>query len=78
MGFPALPSATAELVVINLIAQHDPQPNPQLATGCYGRFPQSFLCQFAGIEPLQLGIVPHGMSRRFAPPKAQHRIALLG
>ena len=41
MGFPALPSATAELVVLNLIPQHDPQADPELAAGCYGRFSQS-------------------------------------
>jgi hypothetical protein len=36
------------------------------------------LCQLAGVEPLQLGIVTYCVSRRFAPQKAQHRIALLG
>jgi hypothetical protein len=53
MGFPALPSATGELVIINLIAQHDPQPDPQLATGCDGRFSKTLLCQLQGVEPCQ-------------------------
>jgi hypothetical protein len=28
MGFPALPSATAELAIIDFVAQHDPEPEP--------------------------------------------------
>ncbi len=35
MGFPTLPqlSAATELFVINLVAHHDPQPDPQFACG---------------------------------------------
>ena len=32
-------SATTELLVIDLIAQHDPQPDPQLAGRSHARFP---------------------------------------
>jgi hypothetical protein len=76
MGFPALPSATAELVVLHLIAQHDPQPNPQLATGRHFRFPQSFLRQLAAVKALRLHILPQRMTGGFASKKAQHGVAL--
>jgi len=58
MGFPLLPqrSAAAELCIINLIAQHDPQPNPHFARHCDPGFSHSFLYQLATIEALQLPI----------------------
>ena len=71
-------STTTELLVIDLIAQHDPQPNAQLAGCCHACFPQAFLHQFAAIESLQLGIAAHRMSAGFIPKKAQQRTALLG
>jgi|BogFormECP03_OM2_1039629.scaffolds.fasta_scaffold09312_2 hypothetical protein len=36
-------STTTELVVINLIPQHDSQPNPQFSRGGHSRFPQTLL-----------------------------------
>ena len=36
-------STTTELVIINPISQHDPQPNPQFSCGGDSRFPQTFL-----------------------------------
>jgi hypothetical protein len=49
--FLPLQSAATEFLVINLVAQHDPQSNPEF-TGSGGfRFPQSFLHQFAPVEP---------------------------
>jgi hypothetical protein len=36
-------STTTELVVINLISQHDPQPNPKFSRGGNAGFPQTFL-----------------------------------
>ncbi len=78
LGFPALPSTTAELVVINLITQHDPQPDPQLPAGGNVRFPQSLLCQLARVEALQFWVAPHRVPGRFAPQIPQHGIALLG
>src|SRR5215471_2268506 len=43
---------TTELVVINLIPQHDPQANPELACHRHARFSQPLLHQFAAIESL--------------------------
>src|SRR6516165_11092457 len=45
-------SATTELLVIDLVPQHDPQANAQLARHRHARFPQSLLHEFAAIEPL--------------------------
>ena len=45
-------STTTELFVINLVAQHDPESNPEFASGGGLRFPQSFLDQLAPVEPL--------------------------
>jgi hypothetical protein len=42
-AFLLLLSATTELVVLNLIPQHDPQPDPQLASHGHARLPQTFL-----------------------------------
>lgn len=50
LGFPALPSTTAELFVLDLFAQHDPQPHSQLACGGYQRDPEALLRQLAAIE----------------------------
>ena len=36
-------STTTELVIINLIPQHDPQPNPQFSRGGDSGFPQTLL-----------------------------------
>jgi hypothetical protein len=36
-------STTTELFVVDLIAQHDPQTNAQLARHCHARFPQPLL-----------------------------------
>jgi hypothetical protein len=38
-------SATTELLVINLVTQQYPEPDPQLSCGCHIRFPQTFLHQ---------------------------------
>ena len=74
MGFPLLPqqlSAAAELLVINLIAQHDPQPNSQFASRGDPGFSHSFLHQLATIEAFQLRIVLYRMERCFRPQIAQ-------
>ena len=36
-------STTTELLVINLIPQYDPQPNPEFSRGGNSGFPQTFL-----------------------------------
>jgi hypothetical protein len=45
-------STTTELVVINLVPQHNPQPDPQFASYGDPSFSQSFLDQFAAVEAL--------------------------
>ncbi len=42
-AFLLLLSTTTELVVLNLIPQHDPQPDPELASYGHARLPQTFL-----------------------------------
>src|SRR5258708_9688082 len=37
-------ATTAELRVVNLIAQHDPETNPQLSRRCDARLRESLLC----------------------------------
>jgi hypothetical protein len=49
-------STTTELVVINLVPQHDPQPNPEFASGGHSRLPHTLLDQFATVEVLQLRV----------------------
>src|SRR5262245_18523932 len=71
-----LVSATTELFVVNLIPQHDPQSDPQLAGYRHARSPQTFLNQFAAIETLQLRIFAYRMSTGFTPKKPQQRTAL--
>ena len=71
-------SATTEFLVIDLIAQHDPQTNAQLAGCRHAGFPQPLLHQFAAIESLQLGIAAYRMSAGLIPKKAQERTALFG
>jgi hypothetical protein len=63
-------------VVLNLIPQHDPQPDPEFASHCHSRLPQAFLDQFAAVETLQLRIPAYLVYRRLTPEKPQQRIAL--
>src|SRR5262249_36622399 len=62
-------SATTELWIINLIPQHDPQPDPQLAGQRHPRLPHTFVKQFAAVETLQLGIVACRMCTGLTPEK---------
>src|SRR5258707_2290724 len=72
-AFLLLLSTTTELVVLNLIPQHDPQPDPQLACHGHARFPQTLLHQFAAVESLQLRILAGGVRSRLTPEKPQPR-----
>src|SRR5205807_5774259 len=72
---PHLAAAT-ELLVVNLVAQHDPQPDPQLASCSHSRFAQSLLCQLAPVEALQLWISAHRVYGCFAPEKPQEWVTL--
>jgi len=67
---------TTELFIINLVPQHDPQSDPELARHRDTRFPQPFLNQLATIETFQLGITAYRVSTRLIPQKAQQRTAL--
>src|SRR5262245_16875623 len=67
---------TAELRVVDLIAQHDPETNPEFPRGRDARLREPFLGNLPTIEALQLGIPSYGMRRRFAPEKSEERVAL--
>jgi hypothetical protein len=45
MGSPLLSSATAELFVVDVVAQHDPQPDAELASGRHFGFAKTLLRQ---------------------------------
>jgi hypothetical protein len=80
MGFPALPllSAAAELLVVNLVAQHDPQADTQFVRRRNPRLAHPFLEKLATIEAFQFWIFSYRMNRRFGPQIAQQRVALFG
>src|SRR6266852_3564726 len=80
MGFPALPllSTAAELFVVNLVTQHDPQANTQFVCRRNPRLAHPFLDKLATLEAFQLRIFSYRMDRRFGPQIAQQRVALLG
>ena len=67
-------ATTAELRVIDLIAQHDPEANPELPRRRDAGLCESLLHGLPSIEALQVGIPAHGMRRRLAPEKPQERI----
>src|SRR5713101_4023166 len=68
-------SATAELFVINLVAHHDPESDPEFP-GCRdSRFPRSLLHQFAPVEAFQLRIPLDRVHRRFTPQITQQRVS---
>src|SRR5215470_10503156 len=69
-------SAMTELFIINLVPQHDPQSDSQLACYRHASFPQTFLCQFASIETFQLGVTAYCVSTGFTPQEPQQRTAL--
>src|SRR5437870_6364918 len=53
-------AAATELLVIDLIAQHDVEPDPKLAGRGDPRLAQSLLLQLAPVEALQLWILANG------------------
>src|SRR5260370_33164040 len=69
---PHLAAAT-ELLVIDLVAQHNVEPNPELTSCRDSSFPQSLLCQLAPVEALQFRDSAPGVHGRLAPEKAQKR-----
>ena len=44
-------TAATELLVIDLVTQQDPEPDPQLSCGCYFRFPQPISRHLSGSVP---------------------------
>src|SRR5438128_3897593 len=71
-------SVTTELLIINLIPQHDPQSDPQLACHRHARLSQTFVNQFAAVETLQLWIAACRMCTCLTPEKPQQGTALFG
>ena len=55
-------SAATELLIIDLVTQQDPEPDPQLSGRCHFRFPQTFLHQLVLVETLQLCILANQLS----------------
>src|SRR5262249_14898602 len=55
-------STTTELFITDLVSQHDPQANPQLACHHHTCLPRTLLHQLATIETFQLRITACGMS----------------
>src|SRR4029077_17818656 len=72
-----LVTAAAEFRVINFVAQHDPQPDAQLAGYRDARFPHSFLHQLPAIETPQFRVAANRVYRRFSPKETQQGVALL-
>src|ERR1700759_2436582 len=62
-------STTTELLIIDLVAQHDPQPDSQLARHRHARLAQTLLHKFATVEPLQFGIAARRVSAGLVPEK---------
>src|SRR4029077_5848875 len=73
-AFLLLLSTTTELVVLILIPQHDPQPDPELARHPHTRLPQALLPQFAAVKSPQLRSLACGMRSRLTPEKPQQRV----
>src|SRR5580692_11877864 len=68
-AFLLLLSTTTELGILNLIPQHDPQPDSELASHGHTRLPQTLLHQFAAVKTLQLWILACRMRPRLTPEK---------
>ena len=64
-------ATTTELLVINLVAQHNVETNPELTSYGDSRFSQSLLRQLASVEALQVWIPARGVYCCLAPEKAQ-------
>src|SRR5262245_23979650 len=71
-------SATAELVVLGLIASQNPEPDAQLAGGRDASFAESLRLPLAPREPTQRCIALDGMDRRLAPQEPAQGITSLG
>ena len=70
-------STTAELFIVDVVAQHDPQPDSELA-GHRSLVWQSPSARACDDRSASTRILACRMSRRFSPQETQHRAALLG
>jgi hypothetical protein len=68
-AFLLLLSTTTELVVLDLISQHDPQPDPQFTSYGHAGLPQALLHQFAAVKTLQLWILACSVRPCLTPQK---------
>src|ERR1019366_7912456 len=78
-GTTAVPphlAAATELLVIDLVTQHDPQAVSEFASCSNSRFAQSLLLQLAPVEALQLWVSAYGVHGGLAPEKTQQWVAL--
>ena len=71
-------ATTAELRVIDLIAQHDPKTNPEFPRRRDVGLRESLLRHLSSIEALQVRIPSDGMGCRLTPEELQERIPLFG
>src|SRR5262252_4139173 len=72
----SLPPTPAELVIVDVVAQHNEQPYQQLASdGDFGLGPSAAMHQ-SEVGPLEIAIHAGGVSGRLAEGEAQERVAL--
>jgi hypothetical protein len=75
---PLVPERDAELLVVDLIAQQNPQADAKLPRRSDPRFARPLLLQCSSIASSQCGVASHGVNGRLTPQIPQERIALLG
>src|SRR5712692_4731090 len=78
-GTTAVPphlAAAAELSVIDLITQHDPQADPQFTTCRYPGFAKSFLGEFSPVEALPSGICAYRVYGLLSPEEGEQLVPL--
>ncbi len=75
---PLGPAASAELVIVDLIAKHDVEAHEQLAREGDPRFRPAPAVQPREVQALEVGIGPCGQRSGLAEDPAEQRAALLG
>ena len=60
----------AEFLVVDVIAQHDPEPNAELPGGRDAGFPHALLSEFSTIEPLQRRVTADGRHGGITPEES--------
>src|SRR5246127_5129273 len=69
-------SATAELLVINLVTHHDPKSDSEFSSCGDSRFSRYLLHQFAPMKTFQRRMALDCVHRRFAPQISQQCVPL--